>query len=116
VKYNLYISQADYPSLLYANALMKNSVIQSKFGNDVNLTYDFLKRNMLQASVYYSDMGYQKYEELEKTNVVDLVSSIGGTLGLFLGMSFLSFVEILDVFLQICFYRKPPASDRNSSF
>jgi amiloride-sensitive sodium channel subunit alpha/amiloride-sensitive sodium channel subunit gamma len=104
ITYNLYTSAADYPSRIYADSLMKNAVIKSKFAsNPSDLTFDSLKRHMAHISVFYNDLGYELYSELEKTDLVDLIASIGGTLGLFLGMSFLSFVEILDVFLQIFF-------------
>lgn len=69
---------------------------------------------MIQISVFYSALGYEQYQEQAKMEVIDLVSNIGGTLGLFLGMSFLSFVEILDVFLQICFVRIPKLAKSNS--
>lgn len=56
--------------------------------------------------VYYKDLGYQQYDEVEKTTLPDLVANIGGLLGLFLGMSFLSFVELFDILLQIFLYKK----------
>ncbi len=37
-------------------------------------------------------------------NISDLISGIGGILGLFLGLSFLSFVEILEFTYQIVYY------------
>lgn len=115
--YNLFTNEAQYPSKVYVNSLVNNPIMKAKFAsNPSDLNYDTLQRTMLQVSVFYGHLGYQYYEEAAKMEVSDLVAYIGGTLGLFLGMSFLSFVEILDVFLQICFYRKPPASDRNSSF
>ena len=44
--------------------------------------------------------------------MVDLVSNIGGTIGLFLGVSFLSFIEIIDLFfhLGLAFYNAKPVS------
>lgn len=106
IDYNLAMNQAEYPAKVYANLLMNNPKIQAKYAsNPSDLSYDSLKRNMAQVSVYYGDLGYQKYEESEKTSLSDLVAIIGGTLGLFLGMSFLSFIEIADVVLQIFFLR-----------
>jgi hypothetical protein len=108
----MYASYTDYPSEAYAESLMQNPKIQAKYAsNPADLTYDSLKRNLVQVSVYYGDLGYILYEELENMSLEDLISNIGGTLGLFLGMSFLSFMEILDVILQIIFYKKP--SDNN---
>ena len=35
--------------------------------------------------------------------LIDLVAYIGGTLGLFLGVSFLSFAEIFEIFFEMIF-------------
>lgn len=77
------------------------------------LTYDSLKRNMVQMTFFYGDLGYNEYDEVPSMNWIDLVSNIGGTLGLFLGMSFLSFVEIIDIIMQI-FLTKPNKTSPNS--
>jgi hypothetical protein len=107
VKYNMYTSATEYPSMAYTELLMQNPVIQAKYASKPSdLTYGSLKRNLVQISVYYGDLGYQQFDEMEKMNLTDLISNIGGTLGLFLGMSFLSFMEIIDVLLQIIFYKK----------
>lgn len=67
------------------------------------MTLEELRANLLDISIFYSELGYRKFYEIEKMNIIDLVSNVGGTLGLFLGMSFLSFVEIIDIFLNILF-------------
>lgn len=95
------VSTSDYPSVVYASALKNNSKIRSFFGNRTNVTQDELRRNLLSFTIFYNHLIYTRYSELEKLNIIDLISSIGGTLGLFLGMSFLSFVEIIDLFLQL---------------
>ena len=103
----MYTSANDYPSKAYSKMLMQNPVIQAKYAsNPSDLTYDSLKKNLVQISVYYGDLGYQQFDEMEKMSISDLISNIGGTLGLFLGMSFLSFMEIIDVLLQIIFYKR----------
>lgn len=100
--YSAYTSFVEYPSKAYGNILRKNSKILALFGNDVSaITDDALKRTLLQMNIYYSELSYHQYSESEKTSMTDLVSGIGGTLGLFLGMSFLSFIEILDLLFQI---------------
>lgn len=109
VSYNLYSSHAVYPSRAYSKSLMKNPWIQAKYAyraDDSPLTYESLKDNMMQISVFYNKLGYENYEEVENMSLLDLISNFGGTLGLFLGMSFLSIVEILDFLLQICFHKR----------
>lgn len=45
-----------------------------------------------------NDLSLLEITQIPKTSMIDLISNIGGTLGLFVGMTFLSFVEILDLF------------------
>lgn len=108
ITYNLFTSSSLYPARVYSDSLMQNVWIREKYANDMSkLTFDDLKQRMVQISVFYGDLGYDNFDESIKTEVIDLISNIGGTMGLFLGISFLSFVEILDIFLQILFNKKP---------
>jgi len=38
-----------------------------------------------------------------KTELFTIISNIGGTLGLFLGISFLSFIEIFEILFQVIY-------------
>ncbi|CAF0885554.1 unnamed protein product [Brachionus calyciflorus] len=53
--------------------------------------------------IYYETISYTNIEEKPTTMFVDLLSSIGGVAGLFLGVSVLSFVEIIECLMQIIF-------------
>jgi len=53
--------------------------------------------------VYYQDLKNTEIDQIPKTTTVDLFSSIGGSLGLFLGASILSFIEQLDIFDE-CYF------------
>ena len=95
---------------------MKNPKIRAKYASDLSkLDYDSLKRNLVQIWVGYRELGYDNYVEIAKTEVIDLVSNIGGTLGLFLGMSFLSVAEILDILLQVLFYNRNVMTNKISN-
>ncbi len=77
-------------------------------GDDHNLykhfkAYDKVRENYSEFLVYYSDLQYTEIEELAKVNLSDLISNFGGTLGLFIGMSFLSFVEIFEIIIETGF-------------
>ena len=102
VEYSISTSFAEYPSSAYAEVLKKNKIVQRFFNYDQSaITYDALKRRIASFNVYYDELSYIRYIELEKTNLVELISSIGGTLGLFLGMSFLSFIEFIDLIIRV---------------
>ena len=107
MKFDLYTTSLDYPSIRYTNSLINNPKIRAKYASNISeLTHESLKRNLVQISVYYADLGYSQFDEVASMTWIDLTSSIGGTLGLFLGMSFLSFMEFFDIFLQIIFYKR----------
>ena len=93
-----------FPSEAYATSLRNNKKVQARFGNRNNMTTTELRKNLVSVFVYYDDLIYKAYTEKEKMNVADLVSNVGGTIGLFLGLSFLSFLEIFDVLFHICLF------------
>jgi hypothetical protein len=73
------------------------------FGNNsMHITYEKLKSKILAINIYYDELGYTNLVEYEKVKLIDLVSSIGGTFGLFVGVSFLSCAEIIDLSITIC--------------
>ena len=51
--------------------------------------------------IYYKELEYIFISQEAKTETFSFVSNIGGIFGLFLGISFLSFVEILEVLIEI---------------
>ena len=53
---------------------------------------------------YYRTLKYTLITQQPKMLMVDLISYIGGICGLFLGSSFLSFIEIVEFFLDFVFF------------
>lgn len=103
----LTLSNSDYPTRGYADQLINHSTTMSKFYANLSaITYEQLKRNILSVNIYYNDYKYVSIEELEKMSFIDLISAIGGTLGLFLGISFLSFFELLDIAIETIYILK----------
>jgi hypothetical protein len=54
-------------------------------------------------SLYYEKLQYTKLSEIPKTQPFDLVSNIGGILGLFIGCSFVTFFELTEVIMETCY-------------
>ena len=91
-----------FPQLLRANDLLNNSLIKTKFSNITkDLIMDTLKQSVLSIYVYYDDLKYTIIRKSPKFEWLDLISNIGGIMGIFLGTSFLSFVEIIDILVII---------------
>ena len=97
IEYIYSISSSYFPTLTY---LKKLNLTKS-----ANFTSKLNKSNHLALNIYYNSMSYTEIEEIAKTNWIELVSNIGGTLGLFTGASFLSIVEVFEIiFLMVASY------------
>ena len=59
------------------------------------------KNNSLVLNIFYDSLSYTRIDEIQKTRPIDLISNIGGTLGLFLGISVLSIGEIFEIIFLV---------------
>lgn len=62
--------------------------------------------NVTSSTLFYfsvNDLSTLKITQIPKMTVFDFVANIGGTLGLFVGVSFLSFVELLELSIDLFF-------------
>ena len=101
-------SIAEYPTRQYSAYLMNNSLVKSMLNESVSEmtsleTYETLRKSVARVEISFKDMIETIITEYPKTEPYDLVSNIGGLLGLFLGLSCLSFIELFDLLIQIGF-------------
>ena len=97
--------------------LLKNG-ITSICGNDCPLECDSIEYetslsfnkfltnnsdNIVNFNLFYSSLDYTMIDQIGKMNGFDLISNIGGNLGLFIGISFLSFAELIELFIEIIY-------------
>ena len=68
----------------------------SRYPNDC---YD----NSLVITFYYETLKYTETTQIAKTTIPDIISMVGGTMGLFLGLSLLSFIEVFGFFIHVVF-------------
>ena len=54
-------------------------------------------------NIYYQSLKYTSIIQLPKTKPKQLVSNLGGYLGLFVGLSFVSLFEIVEIIFEIVF-------------
>jgi hypothetical protein len=100
--FNLHEHFAKYPSFSYAEHLLARDDVKAKFPYS-SPTMSQLSDSILAVNVYYDSPIYQKITETPETSSLTLISNIGGNLGLFIGVSLLSFVEIIEVGLEVAF-------------
>lgn len=71
---------ADFPSPGFSHRLKQLPVIQSKFPNQT-ITDRMIEKNVLEIAVYYEQTSYKLVEQKESLSLIDLIATLGGTLG-----------------------------------
>ena len=80
-------------------SLLNNS--SNYFNNSVEIENELIRKSIVEINVYYDELKYTKVTQIAKTTFEYLMAIIGGTLGLCIGISFLSFVEIFEAIVQV---------------
>ena len=89
----------------YVDYIKKNSNLSSDFIT-VPIDIERARQSVVKMNIYYDALSYTISEDFAKWDIITLIASIGGNLGLFLGVCMFSFVEIFTTLLQIYFYQK----------
>ena len=96
-----------YTVIPYSEQFTPNGLIsrlsKSENGLEKYTTYEQVKKNYIAIFVYYKDLKYTLISQEPKTRLFSFISSIGGIFGLFLGISFLSFLEIFEMLFEIIY-------------
>ena len=89
----------------YINYIQSNPNLASDF---INRTLDLTsaRESFVQVNVFYQSLSYTLTTESPQMDGVTLFGSIGGNLGLFLGVSVFSLCELIEVTFQVYFILK----------
>ncbi|XP_071484463.1 acid-sensing ion channel 1C-like [Diadema antillarum] len=85
--YSPTVSQAEYPGTFWS----------SKFERLHGLNESYVRENICDLNVYFKEMSVQRITQKKDYNFFSLLCDIGGSLGLWLGGSILTFFEIVDL-------------------
>ncbi len=78
--------------------------------NSFQIPNNYSINNQLDINKYvnilinYQNNQYTLISQSPKMQLFDLMSSVGGLISLFLGFSFLTLIEFIDVIFKICFH------------
>ena len=78
-----------------------DSVTYTSTVNQIPNTYN--EKYQLQLRIFYKTLKYTLLTQYPKTDDFDLISNIGGILGLFIGCSFASFLELFEIVIEVIF-------------
>jgi len=66
-------------------------------------TFENVTKTFYAIRVYYQDFKYTLIKQQPKIEIFGLISNVGGTLGLFLGFSFISLLELFEVVAELVY-------------
>ena len=66
-------------------------------------TTSILDQNTTRFRIFYRSLKYTSITEKEKYTLPDFIANVGGVLGLFIGASFVSLFEIIEIIMYLLF-------------
>ena len=103
-QYKTYQSTSRFCTEPYVDLVKSRKVFLSKYDNET-MSIEAIQGGLAKLNIYYDSLSYTQITESAKINQVSLLASIGGFMGMFLGMSLMTFVEILDVIMRLILHK-----------
>ena len=94
ISYDLSSSIMDFPDEHFFQDIQRGSELYKQ------MSLAEFKKTHVFLNIFFKSKEYLEIRESPKTKFVDLVSNLGGALGIFLGFSVFSFVEVFEVIIQ----------------
>jgi hypothetical protein len=86
---------------LKAYKLLREVIMNNQNSNAVESNYDFINYNFARLNVYLRDLESLHTEQQVAYPLSNLFSDIGGSLGLWVGLSLLTLVELLQLLVRM---------------
>jgi hypothetical protein len=93
-----------YTQYLRSRLNIINKIVDINYLNDtknISVSDNNITKNIVFINVFYDDLTTTFVKEIPEINGDQLLGNIGGNLALFAGMSALSFVEIVELIIEI---------------
>jgi len=97
VRYDLGSSTLSFPNEEFFESLKNSS------NEYAAMSIDEFKRKYLVLNVFYANKEYTEMREIPKISLIDLVSNLGGVVGVFLGLTIFTLIEIMELIIQLIF-------------
>ena len=89
-----------YPTNYYLNFLKLQTNLTRKYSNKTTLIED-IQNSVAKINIFYNEISYTALVETPTVTLNTLIGNIGGQLGLFIGISFLSLIEVVEFGFEI---------------
>jgi hypothetical protein len=118
VDYNTEISQSQFLTDWYVDFMQNSLVDYINILNDTSLdpqiaklakifpqntTTSEIRKNLVSFNVYYSDLSYTFMVDTPQDNWFTFIANVGGLMGAFIGVSIMSFAEIIELIYRVLY-------------
>ena len=100
-EYDFSVTSQTLAGLKYMSLIQQNPVLASDF-NMTPISESTSSNKFVQLSIYYDSLSYASSTDTPSMDIVTLLGNVGGTLGLFMGISVLSACELIHVLVESC--------------
>lgn len=97
IAYALQLSRSRYPTSYYTQYLQLHTDINSRFPTGTVVTTNYIQKNICLLNVFYTDLAITNVEEVPAMTFDVYMGNVGAYMGLFVGMSLLSVIEIAEI-------------------
>lgn len=98
-------SNSRYPTNYYYEYIRNQTDILSKFYGNGRIRENNITKSLLILNLFYDELDYKIVTQVPSLTLGTLMNEIGGNLCLFVGISLLSMVELIELFLQYVFHK-----------
>ena len=91
---------------LLVGKFRKSPILSAYFANNSSIDSETAAKSIRSLNIFYNTLSYTLTSESPKMDIVSLCASIGGHLGLFMGISVFSLGEILQVIIEYALMSK----------
>ncbi len=81
-------SLANFPSRAYAEFLVSDPAFTAIYPNDTEPSYELIAKRVAAVNIYFNELSETSITESKKMQIQDIISNVGGILGVFLGKNF----------------------------
>ncbi|KAK7099869.1 acid-sensing ion channel 1-like [Littorina saxatilis] len=107
-KYEKTMSSRPWPHKTFAKGVLVKTVCKRETGAKcaslTNKDNDDLTNEFVKLNIFYEDLNYENITESPDYEDVQFISDLGGTMGLWIGLSILSVAEVFQLFVELFRY------------
>ncbi len=97
------VSYSQWPSPA-STLSMKGKIASALDVDESTITHDYMRQNFAKISVFYGDVSYTEIEEIPSFTLDQLISDVGGQMGIWIGASVFSILELFYLGMQALHY------------